>query len=78
MLPFFSASALPTSYCAPSTSNVSTTSPRRCPLDNSLSPLMLPNPNRANSIAISMVDLPDPTSPDSSTYPEGNSRRSLS
>ena len=76
--PSLAVSVLPTSYSTPSTSKARATSPRPSPLDSRLSALTVPNPNSANSMAISMVDLPDPTSPSSSTYPDGNSKCSLS
>ena len=76
-LPSLCMRVLPISYRTSSTSKTSTTSPRFSPLDSRLSAFTAPNPNRANSVAISMVDFPDPTSPCSSTYPGGNSRLSF-
>ena len=73
-LPSLSTRVLPTSYSTPPDSKANATFPLVFPLDSRPSALTAPTPNRANSIAMSMVVLPDPTSPSSSVYPVGNSR----
>ena len=64
-----------TSYGAPSTSKRSLTLPDGAPCDKSASGLCEPSPNRANSTAISIDDLPDPTSPSKSVIPLENTMR---
>ena len=63
---------LPTSYLVSPTWNASTISPESAPFESRLSPLMDPLPNSANSIPISIVDLPEPMSPLNMVIPVGN------
>ena len=63
------------SYRVPSTSKRSRALPEGWPCERSASGLCEPSPNRANSMAISMDDLPDPTSPSNSVMPPENSMR---
>ena len=63
------------SYRVPSTSKRNLALPEGWPCERSASGLCEPSPNRANSMAISIDDLPDPTSPSNRVMPPENSMR---